>query len=557
MPKIVDFNLSDEEYIDLADRKHKDGDAESAIFFLKSALKQNDCSARAYVLLGKIYQDIGAHKISNAVLYRSLVSNPTEEDESRAFYLLAHNFLELGDMEAVSYYMRYFGEEFVIPDEEEDIRNEFRLIEKGSDNSEELLVEVYSLMQASKFDEAIALAKLVRENKKFSSPANHAILVCYMMKNDVDRVIEEGNAMLAKEDSLSVRSTVATAYLMEERMDEACKETEKLLEKDYTKLEEILIVLPLAVNLNMHSEVVKYTMRVLETLHYQPNNMMWLSQALYNLGQKEEAYKVMTRMKDIYGDYCSADYYLDLYAQEPESVEYNVNMPYSERLSRYRTIERYLRLSDVDLKHWLEEPDGRLPNLIRWAFIDGNEKMTAMIIGRLSMFRSAWTEGFYREWLLSGEIEFDEMADMLSYLINNDSTFSFSVVTQDRFKDVMIEFPHCYFVASGAFKNALHYCVNDIIFTDEDPTTYLSRLTGIVNEMATVDMDGKLKWKRKELEKVSHMRSMKTIVGALISEVYFDEPDAIEDAISRYDLSPTTLAKYRKIMFGEEDSNEN
>lgn len=555
MPKIVDFNLSAKEYVELAQQKLYGGDSERAISYFKSALKEDPNCTMAYLLLGRMYSDFGAYQISSTALYHALDTNPSEENEARAFYMLADNFIELGDEEAASYYMRYFGEDVrPMSHNDDDFKGGFRLIEKDPDRCEEMLGKAYSLLQASKFDEAIAIARRVSENAKFSAAANHVILVAYMMKNDVDRVIEEGKAMLAKEESLAVRSTVATAYLMEDRVDEACRETEKLLETDYKKLEEILIVLPLAVNLNMHAEVVKYTMRVLEKLEFQPNNMMWLSQALYNLGQKDEAVKVMTRMKNIYGEYCAADYYIELYLKNPENVEYNVGLPYSEKLRRYREIERYMRLNDEDLKRVLEDEGSRIAERIRWAFVDGNEKIVAMIIGRLAFFRSEWTEKFYRERFLSPDLQFDDMSNMLAYLMDGAYTYSFSIVTQDRFKDVSIELPVCYYHTAGAFRNALRYCVSDIIFTDEDPTTYLMRLTGIVNQMVVLGKDNKLVWQSKELEKVAHMRSMKTIVGALISEVYFDEPDTIDDAISRYGLSRAMLNKYRKIMFG--DTNE-
>lgn len=558
MPKIIDFNFSEEEYIELAERKLKGGDVESAISYLKSALEQNDEIAKAYVLLGKIYADLGAYQLSNTALYRSLVSNPTEDDESRAFYMLATNFLELGDMEAVSYYMRYFGDDFVLPSEEDIGGTDtggFSLYDEDADRNEEFITKAYECMQNGKLAEAVEYAKMVDENSKFISAANHVILVSYMMRNDLDRVIEEGKAMLEKKDSLAVRSTVATAYLMEEKEAEACRETEIILQKDYKKLEEILVVLPLVVNLNMHSEVVKYTMRALERLPFQPNNMTWLSQALYNLGQKDEAVRVMNRMKKIYGEYSAAEYYLDLYAENPDSVEYNVNMPYEERLKRYRAIERYMRYSDADLKTALEFENSGIAHLIEWAFIDGNEKVMLMILGRLAFFRSEWTENFYRRRMICPGLDFDEMSNMLGYLVDDKYKYQFSIVTQDRFKDVILELPDCFYHASGAFRNALRYCVCDIIFTDEDPTTYLARLKGIVDEMACVEND-KLKWKEKRYEKISRMRSMKTIIGALISEVYFDEPDSIEDAVSRYGLTLATLNKYRKIMFGDTDYDE-
>ena len=45
------------------------------------------------------------------------------------------------------------------------------------------------------------------------------------------------------------------------------------------------------------------------------------------------------------------------------------------------------------------------------------------------------------------------------------------------------------------------------------------------------------------------------MVGVLLSEVYFDDPDPDEDAMDRYGLNERTFRKYKKIFFGDDDEN--
>lgn len=114
-------------------------------------------------------------------------------------------------------------------------------------------------------------------------------------------------------------------------------------------MDEILMILPLLVNLEMHAEVVKYTKRVLATLDLQPNTMIWLSQALYNLGQKDEARKVMLKVRTIFGEYSPADYFLQLYKQNPDKVAYSMNLPYVEKIARYKDLDRFLKMQPQEV----------------------------------------------------------------------------------------------------------------------------------------------------------------------------------------------------------------
>lgn len=557
MAQVIDFNLNGEEYQELGERCIESGNAEGAITNFKKALELNERLFRASISLATLYAGLGAHQISNKILFKALALKPDVDNEGRIFYQLANNFLELGDLEVVSYYMRYFSDDFDSeafeaknPEEE----NFHVAYPRGDDYYEMLIERAYRAVREKDFDTALQYAREVDPRSRAADAANHVILVCYMMKNDIDRVIDEAEFMLEKSDSLAVRCTLATAYMMEDKIESADSVVVGILEKDYKRVEDILLLLPLLVNLNMHSEVVKYTKRVLESLNLQPNTMMWLSQGLYNLGQKKEAAKIMNRIKVIYGEYSPAEFYLDLYKTEPESVEYNMNLPYAERIRRYKRIEYYVKLDKVDFEKSLKN-DRELTSLIRWAFIDGNEKIELMVLNRLDFCQTAWVKDFYRDILISPNLSFEIMPRILYSLLNRGFTLDVEIVAQDRFKDVSLCLPDAFYCLPVVFHDAVSYAICDIIFTDEDPTTYIERLRKIVNSLVKIGADGRAVWRDKNVEKIARLRSMRTIVGVLLTKVYEDDPNPKEDNMERYELSERTFDKYYSIIFGDENDD--
>ena len=563
MANIVELKLTQEELLSLADKKLLSGDTEGAIKYLKKTLTLDDSCVEALIKLAGIYANLGAHQISNAVFYRALVSKPTPEQEDRIFYALAHNFLDLGMIEVVAYYMRYFGDDFdpsVLENKEEKV-NPFRLVSGSQDEYYEGLIEkAYARIQDRDFDGAIALASKIDKNSRAGDAANHITLVSYMMKNDVDRVIYEAKRMLEKEDSLSVRSTLATALMIEEKNQEAYEVVEEILKKDYNRIEEILIILPLLVSLKMHSHVIIYTKKALKHMPLQPNGLIWLSQALYNVGQKSEAKRVMRTVLEIYGDYAPADFYLDLYSTNPDEVEYvqmmpALKVPHTERFRRYKLLEEYSKLSKDDFDNALDN-NSDLQKIIRWAFVDGNEKVLQLLLQRMSFAESKWLEGFYREVLITPGLSFDTMSAVLAYILDGDYELDFSIVTQDRFKDVSLRLPEAFYQLPKMMREAVGYSLCDIIFTDEDPNTYINRLCNAVDSIVGVDNEGKLVYFIKKPERLARLRSSQTLAGVLLSYVYYDEENPKMDSIKRYDLNERTFDKYYKILFGDDIDEE-
>lgn len=570
MAQIIGFNLSKEDYLNLAEKAFKDGETEKSITYLDKALTIDGRFVEASVALAGVYSALGAWEISNATLYKALAKHPSEEDRERIFYQLAMNFLDINLPDVAEYYLRDIADAYdlQLPEDmgnlDAEPKNEgFRVVyPKGEDYYEMLISKAYDLVRERKLDEAIALMDEVDPRSKSKAAANHIVLVCLMIKNDIDSVIANAQKMLAEDgDNLAVKCSLATAFLAEDKSAEAYAVLDQILEKDYTDMEEILMILPILVNMEMHSQVVKYTRRVLAKLDLQPNTMIWLSQALYNLGQKDEARKVMLKVRTIFGEYSPADYFLQLYKQNPDKVAYSMNLPYIEKINRYKDLDRFLKMDQsevLSIVYGLDEESEHMQKLIEWAFADDNDKLKLLLVDKLSLCNSKWVSDFLRRQLISPDLSF-ELTDKMLFCLMQEVRFrfSFDVVAQDRFKSIDMVFPSAFFKMNETMYTAVRCCISDIVFTDEEPNIYLAKLTSTVNSIVTLDDKGKLKYAKPRFKKISSMRSIRTLIGVLLCKVYEDDADDMrEQTIERYGLDENIFDKYYNIIFGDEDAND-
>ncbi|MBO4380918.1 MAG: hypothetical protein J5815_02050 [Clostridia bacterium] len=573
MAKLIDFKLSINEYLDLAEKASLNGDAEKCISYLKKALEIDAVNQEAHIALAREYSILGAQELSNAVLFKALALKPKQDDKDIIFQMLAMNFLDMNQADVAEYYLQDYADVLGIDFQEledmqtatEEKRGGFHVVyPHGEDYYEMLIEKAYGLVREHRFDEAIALLDDVDPRSKSKDAANHVVLVCLMMKNDLDSVIDNAKKMLKENpDSLAVRCTLSTAYLMEEKEREAYEVMDEVLKKDYTRMEDILLLLPILVNLNMHVEVVKYTKRVLENINSQPNTMIWLSQALYNIGAKDEAKRVMHKVLTIYGEYSPAQYFLDLYAKAPEVVEYSMNYPTQEKLDRYKKIHDFLILQPAVAETLLDSPDDEqdplyaykkeLKSLLKWAFLDGNSQIESLIVDNLDIIGSKWGENFLKELLISPDLSFELMSHIALTMFRRKHVH-FDVVARGLFKEISFELPEAYFKATPFFAEVIEHGIFDIIYSDFEPNKYIKRFVDIINSLLLVDKEGKVVYSR---PKIARFKSANTLVGVILCKVYYDdEEDPRPDTIEDYDLKEKTFDKYWKILFGDDDGRK-
>lgn len=571
MTKVLGFNLSKEDYLNLAKEAFSQEQVDKGIANLKKALTSDATFTDASLALSNAYASLGAWELANQVLFDALATHPSEQDRNDIFYQLAMNYLDLKLVDTAEYYLRDIADAFglEIPENLDEIvddtpkENHFKVVyPHGEDYYEKIIENGYKLLHARRFDELVTLMEEVDAKSKFKSVADHLVLVALMMKNDIDSVIANAQKMLAQNgENLSVKCTLATAYLMEEKGEQAYAVLDEILQKDYTTPDEILMILPILVNMEMHAEVVKYTKRILASLDLQPGTMLWLSQALYNLGQKDEARRTMVKVRTIFGDTSPADYYLELYAQNPEKVEYSLELPYPERIARYKKLDAFLKMSPVGIQHVADDQDEeceKMRKLLNWAFNSDSEQLKVLIAENLSKISSPWVEKFARKKLVSVNLSFDLMLRLIFCLLkDNCFRLVFDVVAQDRFKNIDIIFPVAFYKLPLSLHGAIAYCYADIVFTDEEPNVYLARLTDIVNSIVHLDENGKAQYAKPKYKKLATLRSMRTLMGVLLCKVYEDEDENMKDiTIRRYDLNERTFNKYYDIIFGDEDGRE-
>ena len=327
--------------------------------------------------------------------------------------------------------------------------------------------------------------------------------VCLFAKGDLDRVISVCEEIEKKSPDADNKVTLAAAYCFQGRYDDVDRVLDEVLAADDIPEYVTLKLLHLLVERQRDADILQITEKLSRHARLWHASEMFRSEALYNLGKRQEAVRVMKRVDNVFGEFSAAHYYLGIYEGEPEKVPYGCEMPQECQLAIVRGIKQITDGGDVT----------RLQRAL------------------------TYDAAFNRDlrWVIGLSVQFD-------------------IVAQGRFKNVDFRLPACFRALPKKFKSAVYRTACDIVFTDEDPTYYLDRLCAIVEDLVTADAHGEPVWKRRSGRKIAKLRSEVTMIGVLLSEVYRDDPDPDEDAMERYELSPRTFYKYRAIFFGDDDA---
>lgn len=564
MTQIIKFDLSKDDYLKKSRQLFEDGDIAKSISTLKAGQAKYGRFYEASIALAEIYASIDYLDKANEILFLALNETENENEHDEIFYQLAMNFWDMGEFEVAEYYLRDIADKFdlQIPetiDFEDGTKKKFQVVYPHGEGYYQMLVErAYRLIREGRFDDAILTLDKVDKRSQSKKTADHVALIAMMMKNDIDSVIVNARRII-NEDSgnLSAKCTLATALLMEEKTEEAFLVLDEVLACEYDNIEDIMLVLHLLVNVEMHAEIVKYTKKLISKSYIQPDILIWLSQALYNLGQKDEAEKVMRKVDIIYGTCTAAAYYLNLYKSGVGHVSYVLGLPYEQRIGMRKQIESVLKTKDEDVADELDgsvDDDNSVKRLFDWAYVNEDNEIKIALFDKIVAFSTPWIEKFVQRQLVSTDLTFSLMTRLMCHYVHDGlKSANFDVVAQSRFKRIRIVFPKAFGLMPHIFEAAYVFACADIVFADEDQNDYLYRLTLLVNHLVHVDDAGNVSFAHCDANAIARLKSMQTLSCVLLCQVYKDDEEMVAMLMDKYEVKQKTYDKYCSLLFGEND----
>lgn len=565
MAEVYEFQLDAKQYLNLALDKHRSGDAVSAARYARKAIKSDKRDISAYLVLSFIYSDDNEYELANKVLYNGMNEcDAWENAEVRR--ALALNFMRLDMPETASYYandsdadlLEIIDDELSADDDFDDVEELYLSYPRTDEYYRRLITQALDLAYDEQFDEAFDLLDSIPDDVKLKADANQAKLMIHTISGDVDKTLRAGEELLEKDpDNAMLRCTVASAYLMKDEPDEARRVAAPILEREDIGLEETLGLLPIAIHLDMHSKVIDLIKRASE-YEVKPamRIMHWFSQALYNVGEKDEARRIMANLRDYYGEYSCATYYLKLYSQNPDRVEYSLTLPEAAKDDLLNSIRDILMMNKGELCEYVEKHDEMCDNFdyyLDYAMKLGNPSLKGALLAKIH--GEPYSDRAYKKCLVSDGISYNSLTMLIFALLDENAEneeFEFNIVSQDRFKHIEVCMPEAYSCLTGTLLTATQLSIVDIILTDEEPNFYLFMLKTFLDSFLIKDYEGELMLFEAKYEKLRHMRDPATLAGVFLHRVYRDY-DTKEGIINRYGLNARLFDKYHKILFGDED----
>jgi len=558
---VYNFNLSERENLDLAVKALAKSNTEKAIKYLNRAIEINPANTEANFLLASVYADINSYDFSNETAFRTLpyVKDPLEKE--RFFVLLAMNFAQLGEFDTASYYVSLISErgfdEFGIEMVEE--FDPFGYEEEGFElvypRTKEYyakeLEKAHQLTRNKMYAESIRILKQFKTGMPLKAQADHLLLVNYMLKEDIDRVISAGSEILksGEETSLGVKCTLITAYMLGGKDAEAQALLNELLEKEYDSFEDISVLLPILVNFARHEEIIKYSEKFISKYSYHPQTMLWLAQAKYNTGDKKGAIISIRKLKELYRTFEAAEYFLNLFMLGPDSVHYSVDIPILEAMERHRVLKEFTDASKKERKKAIKY-DSRITKYIRWAFKTGNVPLGMKLVEKLDEIFCAEAEALLRYGLLCPNLKIPVFCEMIRCLFKRKGSLDISAVLENQYLEINYALPYYGSDFPQVIFDTVAYMITEMVYGSDQYQEELKTLDKLMQK-TMVKKGGEIYFGKATLEEVSKLKSAKTIAVALFERIDIFTKEDIRDITERFGVNSTTLKRYRKVLFDD------
>lgn len=567
MAEIFDFNLTSKQYLHLAIDRHRKGDSTTAAVYARSAIKADKKNISAYLVLAVIYADDREYELSNQVLYYG-IHECKAWNNSQVRRGLTLNFMHMDMFDVALHYTTESNDDLneIIESEldadfEDFDDSEFHLVYPRTDEYYGRLIgKAIELAECDEIDEALKILESIPSSTLCKAQADRAMVMICTMDGNTDRALELGERLLEKNpDNVKLRSTVAGILLMRNEYEAAKKVADRIWDNEIDDLEEALTLVPVAARLDFHDRIVQLIDVVIKKDDTPPKEMLHLfSQALYNIGERDEARRVMADLRDYFGEYGNAKYFLELFASEPDKVSYGFDIPEDRKKILLKNVNDMMSLSDSELIEFSKKHTDDCDNMdyyFKTALTSGDVNLICRAIVRMQ-YAEKIGDGAIRHCLVTDGLSYRVLSALMFALMDMNTyedTVEFDIVVQDKYKRVRINMPMTYGFLPRTLLNGIRFAYSDIIFSEDEPNEFLDMLTDIIDDIMILNDDCTLGFSKKRFEKLRGIRDSAAFAGALIYRIFIDEVDEYEDIIERRGVNARLFKKYYKIMFGADD----
>lgn len=561
MAKILEIDLSKEDYLEIARKAAEEGRVENAIISLKKALRMDGQYLEASMALCDIYNSIHSLDCADHTLFKALANSKDRNAEIDCYNKIAYNHIDVHDYRTADYYIMRCEGDFIFPPEgycsdDPIIKEEgYTLYNKnGSSENSELISRAYDALRGRRIDDVILLCDRIPDTSEFKQNADYLVLVALMIKEDYQAVIDNAERIIKlRGENVQVLSSLATSYWLTENKDKAYEVIDHILEKQYEKEEDIMQILPLLINTEMHVNVVQYCKKILRFSPYTRDIMMWLAQGLYNIGQHKESVRMFTSLVNIFDD-TDAAFHLKYIKEKPEYLAYSTTLPAEEKVRRLKVLQDMVKAPLKNLKD-VSEGSEKL-EIMEWVMTESNPGYLRAIEVLIRNLPTELRSPIIRKHLIDTDVSFDKMIALIADLIDDEVySYKFDVVAQCRFKRINLKLPDAFFVMPDIIRTSFMIAMTEIIEADEEASEYVGKLTSALDKVFK-KTDGEFDPLYSTKLQLARVRNVETLVGVLIAHTYRDDADAFDvhnegDFVAKHGLDKKKFDKYYTMIFGE------
>jgi len=566
---VFDFDLSADVYESLAREKSEKGDWLETAKYARKAIAKDKSLFSPYISLSQVFAESGEFELAANSIIEGLYRSGNYES-SFANGLLANFFYALDFPDTAAFYAGLDYDElddfFDKIGEDLEERPEIELMyPRGEEYYRAQIGKAIDIAETD-VKEALSILKNVPDGLDCKEFAEQLRLIMLSALPDQNYAIELGEKLAAKYPDNSIMGCVLVSLYNDNGMPERAKEKlMPLLSKPDLGKDAVTNVLISCVRLDYPEGIIMRLggtyRKLLEENRVGGREMLWLAQALYNVGDKEEAKKILVRLNAVYGEAFPAKYYLDLISENPPKVGYSLGYPSAAKKKFFKTGKEIIELDEKGLGEFEKVHNKECDNLDFYVNFFLSEVKDDEILNKiLENIALRWGERgdrLLRDNLVSNSVDSQVKGLLLHCLLTRNAAaeeVEFCITTGGRFKHVDAKLPKTNEKLGSTLLCGYEFAFIDIVITDDAPDDFLSALAKIIDRLVYVDEKGKLAYREKRFEKLSRFRNVRVFGCVLLGYVYKDE-ETREEIIERYHLKPELYDKYWEVLFGGSEND--